>query len=367
MAKEKIPTAIEQLACRIYIDLTGSELFKSWQCFMYFTQGLKCYVNYTELKINADLEEAEKKYLKAMTFEKNNPVVKYNLGVLKYYQYHETLNEEAISYFTQALNCNERNLRARASSGIANALTQKVTRFKSAEIEKLETLTEAIEYGEKAIEFNKKLDSAYKALAYALHQKGEALAGQEKPNKTLSIQFKVRAIQNYKKAISLNRNHFVAHNNLANLYINWANSLKGEINSPFELHNFRLKIKELFSKGITIDKRRFLKKAIYHCEEALKINPTYQFAFNNLGHAYLKFKSYDKTYSCFQNALLYDPNYPETLNDLAMLYLIKEFARFSEEKSLSTHKLALELTTNQPGRYKKISEEYDFFKRTLLV
>ncbi|HSI74265.1 MAG TPA: hypothetical protein VK957_00150 [Lunatimonas sp.] len=367
LLKENIPKAVEEIACRIYIDLTGSELFKCSQTFMNFTVGLKSYVNYTELKMDVDLEDAEKKYMKALSFEKNNPVVKYNLGVLKYYQYHENLNEEAISYFSQALNCNERNLRARASSGISNALTQKVTRFKSAESQKLEILTEAIDYGEKAVELNKKLDSAYKSLAYALHQKGEFLAFNETYPRGVSAQLRARAIQNYKKAISLNKNHFVAHNNLANLYLHWAASIEGEISSPFELKNFQLKLKELFSKGVTIDKRRFLKKAIYHCEEALKINPTYQFAFNNLGHAYLKFKAYDKTFSAFQNALLYDPNYPEALNDLAILYLNKEFKRYNEEKSMLNHKAALELTKNQPGRHKKIKEEYDFYRNTLMV
>ena len=83
---------------------------------MYFTRGLRSYLNYTELKRQSDLEDAENLYLQALEFENTNPVVKYNLGVLKYYQYQDHLNDEAIACFRQALNCNDRNLRARASS-----------------------------------------------------------------------------------------------------------------------------------------------------------------------------------------------------------------------------------------------------------
>ena len=176
LPKEKIPELIEEIAYRIYIDLSGGDLFKSWECFMYFTQGLRSYLNYIELNRQADLDDAESLYQKALEYELNNPVVKYNIGVLKYYQFQDKLNNEAIECFRQAINCNDINLRARALCGMANAYGQKQTRFKTGKSNSFETLIDAMEFANKALLLNNKLDSAYRALAYIYHQYAEALA-----------------------------------------------------------------------------------------------------------------------------------------------------------------------------------------------
>jgi tetratricopeptide (TPR) repeat protein len=361
LEKEIIPDVIEEMAYRIYIDLTGGDLFKSWQCFMYFTRGLRSYLNYTELKRPDDLEDAEQQYLKALGFENTNPVVKYNLGVLKYYQYQNNLNDEAIACFRQALNCNDRNLRARASSAMANALGQKHTRYKTGKPNSLETLLEAIDYANRSVALNKKLDSAYKSLAYTTHQYGEALAAKENNAPGIiadyehkSTRTRIAAIQYYKKTLKLNRKHFMAQNNLANLYLEWAMQLKGGQTSSSFFRTWKFRLKESFTQQVIIDRNYFLKKAIYHCEEALKVNPSYQFAFDNLGNAWIERKDYNKAYTAFQNAVLYAPTYAEAINDLAMLFLVKEFEGHDPARGYEKHKEALDVLKDEQKRKEKI-------------
>jgi tetratricopeptide (TPR) repeat protein len=374
MEKEDIPDVIEEMAYRIYIDLTGGDLFKSWQCFMYFTRGLRSYLNYTELKRPDDLKDAEQQYLKALEFENTNPVVKYNLGVLKYYQYQNNLNDEAIACFKQALNCNDRNLRARASSAMANALGQKFTRYKTGKPDSLETLLEAIDYAHRSVALNKKLDSAYKSLAYTTHQLGEALAAKEKNAPEIvadyehkSTRTRISAIYYYKKTLKLNRKHFMAQNNLANLYLEWAMQLKGGQTSASFFRTLKFRLKESFTRQVIIDRNYFLKKAIYHCEEALKVNPSYQFAFDNLGNAWIERKDYNKAYSAFQNAVLYAPNYAEAINDMAMLFLIKEFEGYDLVRAEEKHQEALSVLKDEEKRKEKLIATYKKRKAELQI
>ena len=365
LEKEDIPDVIEEMAYRIYIDLTGGDLFKSWQCFMYFTRGLRSYLNYTELKRQSDLEGAEKLYLQALDYESTNPVVKYNLGVLKYYQYQDHLNDEAIACFRQALNCNDRNLRARASSAMANALGQKQTRFKTGKPNSLETLLEAIEYANRSVALNKKLDSAYKSLAYTTHQHAEALAAKENNAPEIvsdyehkSTKTRISAIHYYKKTLKLNQKHFMAQNNLANLYLEWAIQLRGGQTSASFFRTWKFRLKESLTQQVIIDRNYFLKKAIYHCDEALKVNPSYQFAFDNLGNAWYERKDYNKAYSAFQNAILYAPNYAEAINDLAMLFLVKEFEGNDPLRAYERHREALSVLKDEPKRKEKLVKAF---------
>ncbi len=369
LEKENIPEVIEEMAYRIYIDLTGGDLFKSWQCFMYFTRGLRSYLNYTELKRQSDLEDAENLYLQALEFENTNPVVKYNLGVLKYYQYQDHLNDEAIACFRQALNCNDRNLRARASSAMANALGQKYSRYKTGKPNSDETILDAMEFAERSVILNKKLDSAYKSLAYTTHQYGEAQAARENNRIEVitdyehkSTQIRIKAIHHYKRTLRLNRKHFMAQNNLANLYLEWAVQLNGNKTTLSFLRSWKFRLKESFTRQVVIDRNYFLRKAVFHCEEALKVNPSYQFAFDNLGNAWFERKDYNKAYLAYQNAILYAPNYAEAINDLAMLFLVREFEGYSFQKACEKHKEALDVLKEEPKRKEKL---VDAFKKRM--
>jgi len=368
LKKENIPELIEEIACQIYIDLSGGDLFKSWKCFMLFTQGLKSYINYTELRLQSDLENAESHYKEALKIVNDNPVVKYNLGVLKYYQYKDSLNDEAISYFTSALNCNDRNLRARATSGLAMALGQKFSRYKSGKPDSFETILEAIDSAEKSYQLNKKLDSANIALAYTKHQFGEAMAKKDMgQNESLSNSTKLRreAINYYNKVFNINKKHYVAHNNLANLYLEWAISLKEYSNKKLAVRNILLQLLEKLTNKFIIDRFLFLKKAVIHCEESLKINPSYHIAYDNLGNAFFELGFFDKAYSSYQNAIFFSPNYSEAINDKAMIFLVKEFENYNVSRAIELHQEALIHVSQEENRktkliniFKKRMEEY---------
>jgi len=374
LTKEQIPDIIEEMAYKIYIDLTGGDLFKSWECFKHFTMGLRSYLNYTELKRTSDLKEAEKHYNKALEFEKNNPVVTYNLGVLKYYQYKNDLNDEAISLFGMAMNCTDINLRARALCGLANAYAQKHGRFKTGKPNSFETLLDAIEYGEKAVLLNDKLDSAFKALAYANHQYGEALATLSNNSKSVvedpnhrANKHRIFAEKCYKKAIQLNKEHFIAQNNLANMYLEWATTLEQSKSSKSIFVIWILNFKKLFNQKFIINRAYLLKKAIDHCEEALKINPSYHFAHDNLGNAYYENENYIKARNSFRNALLYMPTYAEAMNDLAMIYLVHDFDGHDISKAKSWHKEALDLLdkNKEKKRIEKLKNVFNKRMKTL--
>lgn len=62
----------------------------------------------------------------------------------------------------------------------------------------------------------------------------------------------------------MNPRHFIAHNNLGNLYLGWAQ----------------------LTDNTTV-RRKLLKQAIRECQAALKILPSYVFAHDNLANAHL--------------------------------------------------------------------------------
>ena len=298
----------------------------------------------------------------------------YNLGVLKYYQYENDLNDEAISLFGIAMNCIDINLRARALCGLANAYAQKHGRFKTGKPNSFETLLDAIEYGEKAVLLNNKLDSAFKALAYANHQYGEALVTRSNNSKSVvedpdheANKHRIFAEKCYKKAIQLNKEHFIAQNNLANMYLEWATTLQQPKSSKSIFTIWVLKFKKLFNQKFIINRAYFLKKAIDHCEEALKINPSYDFAHDNLGNAYYENENYIKARNSYRNALLYAPTYAEAKNDLAMIYLVPDFDGHDISKAKSWHKEALDLLDKNKEKKRREKLTNIFNKRMIAL
>lgn len=368
LTKEQIPDVIEEMAYKIYIDLTGGERFKSWHCFKYFTKGLRCYLNYRELGDPSNLNNAEMYYAKALEYEKNNPVVSYNLGVLKYYQFTTGLNEEAIDSFKKAMNCTDINLRSQALCGLANSYAKKYGGYKSFDMESLDGLRQALDYAYKAALINDKLDAAYKSLAYAHHKYGEALdylCGQLKDKmsnpKERSTKHKMSAHKYYKKAIKINRKHFMAHNYLAKMYVEWAKRLPKK-DTPFLKLCF-LHTKAFLNRELLLDRTYLLQKTIHHAEEALKINPSYSFAFDNLGNAYCELGQFEKARESYRNAILYRPTYAEAMNDLAMIYLERDFQEFDVFKAKSLHELSVNVLDPEEEQERKDKLRTKFLRR----
>ena len=127
-----------------------------------------------------------------------------------------------------------------------------------------------------------------------------------------------KAEDNYKKALSLDDNSSVAHNNLANLY-NQINPNKAE-------HHY-LRVLELTPNDpmpyINISnyylKNTKYKKCVQTLEEALNKKLATKELLNNLGIAYLAVKENEKSKSMFKQALEIDPDYKPAVDNLANL------------------------------------------------
>ncbi|HWF04409.1 MAG TPA: hypothetical protein VHA06_12015, partial [Candidatus Angelobacter sp.] len=148
---ELLPEAVEELAFRIYLDLTREELFKSWEGFQAYTNGLASYISYVDLQRSTDYDKAKAGYERALSLEPNNPAISYSLGVLEYYQWKATDNEEAIGHFVKAVASSQSSLRSYAHSGLANALAQKYHRYNVHDVRLLE---DAVYHSERAVEID---------------------------------------------------------------------------------------------------------------------------------------------------------------------------------------------------------------------
>jgi tetratricopeptide (TPR) repeat protein len=291
-AAETYPTLVEELAYQVYLELSGNESFKSWQAFREAERGLQDYLQYTDLPANPLTEKsAEAHYDKALEIDAGNSVCSYNLGVLKYFRYQALQNQQAIDHFRAALHTTDPRLRGLASSGLTNALSQQHARFDPTDDG---VLDEAVEHGRKAVALLAASEIAQKALGFALHQRGWSLADSD-PAK---VDYRRQAIAHYQEACRLNPRYHLAHNNLGNLYLEWA--------EPGEDDAARL---------------ARLGRALADCERAVSIYPAFFFAYDNIGNIHYALGDLPRAGTAYKQALQYKPDYPEAMNDLAMLQL----------------------------------------------
>jgi tetratricopeptide (TPR) repeat protein len=328
-SEETLPDAVEELAFRIYLDLTREELFKSWQSFQAYTRGLASYLSYVDLERKPDYEAARSGYEEARRLEPQNPAIAYSLGVLEYYTWNVESNKEAINHFRAALAASQPRLRAYAHSALANALLQQYHRYNDRDPRLLE---DAIYYAQKAVAIDGTLDMTHRALAFACHQLSEYQAtSDDSGSKVNSDANRELAIRHYLEAAKLNNQNFAALNNLANLYLEWARRDKDRDRSLKNLRN-----------------------ALRECERTLAINPHYHFTYDNLGNTYLELKMYDKAAEAYRSAVRYKPDYPEGMNDLAALHLDPEYAGRDVRGGLRRHQEALALVATGEGQSRKL-------------
>ena len=140
------------------------------------------------------------------------------------------------------------------------------------------------------------------------------------------------------------------------MYFEWGATLEKSKASRSLIGIWILKLKAFFNQKLVVNRTYLLQKSIDHCEEALKINPAYHFAHDNLGNAYYEFGNYIKARNSFRNAILYEPTYPEATNDLAMIYLVPEFEGYDISLAKSLHLDALNLLDdkNEENRREKL-------------
>jgi tetratricopeptide (TPR) repeat protein len=322
---ERLPEAVDELAYKIFIDLTQEDVFKSWQSFKAYTDGLSSYIAYVDLNWKTDYEKARECYKRGLKREPQSAALQYNLGVLEYYLFVESANGEAIWRFKEALNHSTHpRLSAHAHSGLANALLQRYARFN---IREPQLLQDALSHAKQAYDIDPSLDGANKALAFAYHQLSESSdqsgnrAGleQAKENRDLAIKY-------YRRAYQLNPRNYIAHNNLGNLYLEWAG--RYERANPLE-----------FNKWLT--------DAARELELCLGINPQYKHAYDNLGNVFRERGEFDRALDSYWTAVRASDSYPEAMNDIATLYLERSFKKHDSAIALSYHLNALAMLQSE--------------------
>jgi tetratricopeptide (TPR) repeat protein len=322
---ERLPQAVDELAYKIFIDLTQEDVFKSWQSFKAYTDGLSSYISYVDLNWKTDYEKAKECYKRGLKREPQSAALQYNLGVLEYYLFVESANREAISRFKEALNHSSHpRLSAHAHSGLANALLQRYARFN---IREPQLLQDALSHAKQAYEIDPNLDGANKALAFAYHQLSESSdqsgnrAGleQAKENRDLAIKY-------YRRAYQLNSKNYIAHNNLGNLYLEWA--VRYERTNPLEF-------------------KKWLTEAARELELCLSINPQYKHAYDNLGNVFRERGEFDLALDSYWNAVRAGDSYPEAMNDIATLYLEQRFKEQDPANALNYHLQALAMLRSE--------------------
>ena len=338
---ELLAETVEELAYRIYLDLASDDLFKSWEAFRAYTNGMAHYVSWIDLERKGDSQKAEEFYVAALALEPRNPAIKFNLALLKYFRWQGPDNEEAIALFQGALNAANRQLSARAHSGLASALAMKFHRYN---VQEPRLLQDAIMHGRTAITIGPEIDGAHKAYALACHQWSEHL-GRAGGTAAEIERHRALAILHYRRAFELNPQHYGSHNNLGNLFLEWGKTLKGEA------------------------RREKLRMAKAEFESALGINPAYHHAFDNLGNTFYeqgqssdlpaeRTARYAEAAQAFRNALQYEPTYPEATNDLAMLHLEPENDPYSLEEALQLHLQALRLAGKSVTQQQKLCKQF---------
>ena len=277
----------------------------------------------------------------ALALEPKNPAIKYNLALLKYFHWDALENDEAIALFQGALNAPNLQLKARAQSGLASALAMKFHRYN---VQEPRLLQDAIMHGRTAITIGPEIDGAHKAYALACHQWSEHL-GHTRGTPAEIETHRQLAITHYRRAFELNPQHFGAHNNLGNLFLEWGKTLTAEARGE----QFRAAKAEF--------------------ESSLRINPAYHHASDNLGNTcYEEGRSahqpaerqarYAEAAQAFRNALQYEPTYPEATNDLGMLHLEPEFEAYSPVEAFNIHLQALRLIPKSIPHRQKLCRQF---------
>jgi tetratricopeptide (TPR) repeat protein len=111
---------------------------------------------------------------------------------------------------------------------------------------------------------------------------------------------------------------------------------------------------EMYSKGIEASKQEHFQKAITYYEQALKIDPKFAFAWDNIGICYRRLENYDKALEAYQNSLKIDPNGTMPLQNIAIVYQYKK----QYDKAIAAYEKLGEIDKDNPEIYYGIGNIY---------
>lgn len=111
---------------------------------------------------------------------------------------------------------------------------------------------------------------------------------------------------------------------------------------------------EYYNKGMDQSKKENFEKAVGYYEKALKEDPEFAFAWDNLGVCYRKLSNYDKAIECYKKSLELDPKGLMPLQNMALVY------RYKKEyyKAIEAYGKLAEIDKNNPEIYYGIGNVY---------
>jgi tetratricopeptide (TPR) repeat protein len=114
---------------------------------------------------------------------------------------------------------------------------------------------------------------------------------------------------------------------------------------------------EYYDKAIHETEKENYKQAILYYEQALKEDPEFVFAWDNLGLNYRRLNNYDKAIECYEQSLKIDPKGQMPLQNIAVAYQYKkEFP-----KAIDAYKRLSALDRNNPEIYYGIGVIYTYY------
>lgn len=111
---------------------------------------------------------------------------------------------------------------------------------------------------------------------------------------------------------------------------------------------------DLYSKGNDELKKENFKKAIEYFEKAVKLDPEFTFAWDNLGVSYRKLNNYDKAIESYEKSLKINPNGITPLQNIAVVYQYKE----EYQKAIESYQKLAEIDGNNPEIYYGMGQVY---------
>lgn len=104
------------------------------------------------------------------------------------------------------------------------------------------------------------------------------------------------------------------------------------------------KATEFYSKGLNESKNKNYEKAVEYFEIAVKEDPEFTFAWDNLGINYRRLKNFDKAIEAYKKSLEIDPNGLMPLQNIAVVYQYKK----EYYKAIKAYEKLAEIDKNNP-------------------
>lgn len=163
--------------------------------------------------------------------------------------------------------------------------------------------------------------------------------------------------------ISINNNENSAeykkyYYELERYMVKTCNSLKEKMatNEKQSLKSFSENSKAvgLYTKGLDEMKKEKFVKAIEYLEKAVKEDPEFAFAWDNLGLSYRKIDNYDKALESYNKSLEIDPNGLMPLQNIAIVYRFKK----EYQKAIDAYKKLADIDKDNPETFYGIGNIY---------